>query len=116
MRLRNGTVIEADPAGSCIWLPCGAMIAGRPQDTDEYRATAARLGYGADTLAMCREHDPLHVLLCDWLSLPTSYAMLDAAGLLDPADRELAAIEEEAVIAVQRLMRRAGGRLPFRSF
>lgn len=113
--MRNGTVIEQIPHGSRIRLRCGAVIEGRPHDSDEYRATAARLGYGGDTLAMCREHDPLHALLCDWLGLPESYALRDAAGTLDEAERELAAIEEEAVLAVQRLMRRGGGRLPFRS-
>lgn len=36
-----------------------------PQDTDEYRATTARLGYGADTWRQCREHEILHT----WVAL-----------------------------------------------
>jgi hypothetical protein len=54
---------------------------------------------------MCRDHDPLHVLLCEWLGLPTTFA-LTAPGT------ELAGLEEGAVLAVQHFMRAAGGRLP----
>ena len=38
--------------------------------------------------------------------------MLEAAELLDPADVEIAAAEEAAVLAVQRFMRLAGGNMP----
>jgi hypothetical protein len=104
--------IEILPGGSRITLPSGEVVLGSPHDTDAYRATARQLGYGDDTLAMCRDHDPLHASLCLWLGLDVSYAMLDAAGRLDPADAEKAAAEESAVCAVQKFMRLAGGRLP----
>lgn len=110
LRLSNGTLVAITATGSAIGMPCGAVIPGEPHNTDEYRATALSLGYGGDTLAMCRDHDPLHAMLCDWLGLPESYALREAAGL--PTDPRLAQMEEAAVIAVQRFMRRAGGRLP----
>lgn len=112
MKLRNGTKIEIKPNGSCVVLPCGLVVEGQPHDTESYCATARELGYGDDILAMCREHDPLHALLCAWLGLPSSYSLRYAAGDLDHADRHLADVEEAAVMAVQRFMRMAGGRLP----
>jgi hypothetical protein len=104
--------IEILPTGSRITLPSGDVVHGAPHDTDAYRATARQLGYGDDTLGMCRDHDPLHALLAGWLGLKVSYGMLDAAGRLDPGDAEKAAAEEAAVLAVQRFMRLAGGTLP----
>lgn len=83
---------------------------GHPHSTGCYRATAERLGYGADVLSMTREHDPLHARLCDWLGLPDSYSLRRAVGL--DADPTMAALEEDAVLAVQRFMRRAGVALP----
>ena len=60
---------------------------------------------------MTRDHDPLHVWLCDALGLPTSFALSEAAG--QPIDAAVAALEERAVLAVQAFMRASGGRLPF---
>lgn len=99
--------------GTTIVLPCGLVVEGRPQDTEAYRATAAALGYGEGpdaALAMCRAHDALHARLCAWLGIPESYSLRQAAGL--PVDAELAAIEEDAVMVVQRLMVLGGGRMP----
>lgn len=109
--LANGTVVERPFDGSRVILPGGAVVEGRPHDSDSYRATAERLGYGTDTRGMCRDHDPLHALLCDWLGLSTSHALRQAAGL--DSNAELAAAEEEAALAVQRFMRLAGAALPF---
>src|SRR4051812_10145900 len=99
------TVAETTEHGTKIVLPTGQVVHGVPQDTDDYRATAERLGYGDDLLAMCRDHDVLHCRLCAWLKIPTSYCMRDAAGILPEAERALADAEEEAVMAVQRFMR-----------
>lgn len=99
--------------GSIITLPCGAVVESNPHDTDEYRATARSLGYGEGpdaALRMAQEHDVLHCRLVEWLGIPESFSLRVAVGL--GADPELARIEEAAVLAVQRLMRRAGGRLP----
>jgi hypothetical protein len=107
--LGDGTAIDRIEEGSRVTLPCGAVVEGRPHQTASYRATATRLGYGSDTGAMCRDHDPLHAILCDWLGL-TSQALRQAAGL--PFDGEIAAAEEEAALAVQRFLRLAGAALP----
>ena len=109
MRFPDGTAVTIGKSETLITLPCGATVPGAPHDADDYRATAERLGYGEDTLAMCLDHDPLHAMLCDWLGV-TSHALRQAVGL--PHDELLALLEENAVIAVQQLMRRAGGQLP----
>jgi len=107
-------IIEVLPTGSRVTLADGTVVLGAPHDTDEYRKTTERLGYGTDTLAMCQDHDPLHALLAVWLGIPVSYSLLYAAGRLDDGDAVKAAAEEEAVLAVQRYMRLVGGRLPLR--
>lgn len=38
-----------------------------PHDLPHYRIVAARLGYGDDILAYCREHELSHNLTCQWL-------------------------------------------------
>lgn len=54
--------------GRC-WLETvffdGSRVPACPEDTDEYRATALRLGYGADTWSMCRDHELGH----SWLAV-----------------------------------------------
>src|SRR5215470_5865396 len=80
------TRIERLPTGSRITLPSGHVVEGEPEPTEAYRRTARELGYGDDTLAMCRDHDPLHAPLAEWLGLDASFALREAAGLLDPAD------------------------------
>jgi hypothetical protein len=109
-RLRNGTLVEVLPTGSRITLPNGAVVDGAPHDTDEYRATAERLGYGADALALCQDHDPLHAWIADALGLPDSFALRCAAGL--EKESELSAAEECAVLALQRFMKLASVGLP----
>lgn len=99
--------------GTTIVLPCGLVVEGRPHDTNAYRATAASLGYGEGpeaALRMAQHHDALHAALCAWLGISESFSLRQAAGL--PVDPELAAIEENAVMALQRLMVRGGGRMP----
>lgn len=127
-RLPNGTlitVLDTAPApgracGAVIVLPTGERIEGEPQgDFDPAGrpiydpaqiATAVELGYGADVLAMTRDHDAMHALLSDWLGLPASLALEVAAGRR--SDDDLSRLEEAAVLAVMAYMRRAGGRLP----
>lgn len=78
----------------------------------DQQQTARDLGYGDDVAAMNREHDPLHYSLCAWLQVP-SYSMVIARG--EPVTKPqaaLAAIEEAAVLAVQRLMRAHGVDVP----
>lgn len=59
---------------------------------------------------MTRDHDPLHSALAAWVGLPASLALQLAAG--ETADRELADLEEAAVLALQKLLRRAGLPVP----
>lgn len=108
--LRNGTIISILPNSAFIRLPSGKIVRCRPQNTGEYHTTAHQLGYGNDTLAMCRDHDPLHAVLCDWLGLGDSFALRCAAGLDD--ESEISAAEEAAVIALQRFMKLAGVGFP----
>lgn len=88
---------------SRVELSTGEVIEGFPHDTAAYRGTALALGYGSDTEAMCRDHDPLHVRLCEWLGLGDSYSLRCAAGLR--VEDEISVAEEAAVLAVQRFMR-----------
>lgn len=76
------------------------------------RETAALLGYGDDVDAMNADHDPLHRALCRWLGV-TSHAMRDAAGeQMTPEEHTLAALEEDAVLKVQKFMRACGAAVP----
>ena len=105
-------LIKISDDGTEITLPTGHVVVGSPRDTDSYRQTAIYLGYDSDTLAMCKDHDPLHVLLSQWLGIETSFSLLRASGLLDDGDSWKADLEEQAVMAVQRYMRMCRGRLP----
>ena len=105
--------VQIHQYGTTIVLPCGLVVEGRPHDTEAYRATAAALGYGEGpdaALRCCQDHDALHARLTAFLGIPESFSLRQAAGL--PVDAELAAIEEGAVMALQRLMIRGGGRMP----
>jgi|SRR6185503_4677262 len=96
--------------GSRVVLSCGHVIVGAPHGTEEYRRTAKRLGYDDDIAGMCADHDPLHQALAIWLSIGDSHSLREAAGLT--CDHNLAIAEEDAVLAVQRYMRLAGGKMP----
>lgn len=58
---------------------------------------------------MTQDHDRLHVALCAWLGIESA-SLAVAAGA--SADSALAGYEEDAVLAVQRLMRHAGREVP----
>lgn len=65
--------------------------------------TARELGYGEDIAAMDLEHDPLHGALCHFLGVP-SYSLKDARGEpMTDWQKALAGIEEQAVLACQKL-------------
>lgn len=106
VRLTCGAIIEVLPTGSRVTLSTGQVIEGEPHDTPEYRETARLLGYGDDVLAMCRDHDPLHAIVCDMLGLGDSRALRVAAGL--ESESVISRIEEGAVVALQRLIRATG--------
>lgn len=52
-----------------------------------------------------RDHDRIHVALCGWLGI-TSHSMAHAAG--EPFDPVLSGMEEDAVLATQRLLSHHG--------
>lgn len=108
-QLSNGTVIVVSGAGGTMIVNrTGRCVYGTPQRNAEQATTAVGLGYGEDVVTMVADHDPLHALLTDWLGLPESVALFGG-------DAEVAAAEEAAVLAVQKLMRLAGGRMPYPS-
>lgn len=71
--------------------------------------TARDLGYGEDVDAMNRDHDPLHVALCGWLGVP---CVALPGGSAAAVGSDVAMIEETAVMAVQKLMRAHGAKVP----
>lgn len=81
----------------------------RPHDTDEYRETAARCGYGADTWALCWQHEALHHLLAPLLGYPWS-PTLRAVSLGLTWNR--AGWEEGIVMECQRLLNLPENELP----
>lgn len=86
-------------------FPDGTKVPAAPQDTDDYRATAFRLGYGTDTWAMCREHELAHTELAELLGLPYSPTLWAVAHgekrAIIGAPGEMQA-EEDLVLAYQR--------------
>lgn len=106
MRLANGTRILVGDGWAVTTLPNGREVHAHP-NADSPRM-ARELGYGDDVAAMTREHDPLHAWLTDQLGMPHSVSLMGAAGC--EVDAELATLEEEAVLAVQRFARAARNR------
>lgn len=96
------TMVHVTPLGSHVKLSDGRVLIARPEDTDSYRAQASALGYGADTAAMCREHDYLHALLAHALGLSESPALRGAVEGR-PTDA-LTGAEEDMVLAAQRFL------------
>jgi hypothetical protein len=101
------TVVVYDDS-TLITFADGSPIAGAPEDTDDYRATAQRFGYGCDTLQMCKDHEVMHIALCHWLGLPDSPTMALIRGKGDDRAMMLNRLEEAAVLAVQHFARAAG--------
>ena len=84
-------------------FPDGTRVPAIPQDTDEYRATAQRLGYGTDIWALCREHEIAHTLVARALGLeysPTLWAVAHGRTVRTELPGEMAA-EEDLVLAYQ---------------
>lgn len=113
---RGGTkiVVRDRSYGTLIELADGKQIRGYPEDSDAYRSMARELAYGDDVMGMCLDHDALHAALADWIGLRESYSLREAAEGSSPdlRARDLAAAEEAAVLAVQKLIRLAGKRIP----
>lgn len=83
----------------------GTRVPAAPEDNQAYRENAERLGYGADTWAMCREHEIAHTQLMQLLGLPHSPSLWSVAHGTNRnivgCPGEMAA-EENLVMAYQR--------------
>lgn len=90
---------------SRITMKNGEVIEGRMQHSEDQANSARELGYGDNTGAMVRLHDPLHVMICDRLGLEASFSMLYACGWLTPEEQKdrIAHSEEAAVYNMQTL-------------
>ena len=93
------TVVTWDGDHVTTTLPDGARVEAVAHDTDAYRETARRLGYGDDVARLNREHDPLHAALAAWLGLPCSPTLRNVAD--GGGNGPLFRLEETAVCAVQ---------------
>lgn len=82
----------------------GTRAPAAPQDTDEYRATAARLGYGTDTWRQCVEHEVLHTWVALKMGRPHSTILWNVAHggakRWPPGGRE----EEAHAMGLQRFL------------
>jgi hypothetical protein len=111
-----GGVLEMHPGGlTCTRFPGLPPVDACPHDTDEYRARAASLGYGADLARMSRDHEATHSLLARWFELPWCPVLRgiaegrhEAFVAGDEPIPELAGAVEAAVLAVQRYAMLAG--------
>lgn len=100
-KLSNGTLLVQGPDFCVTTLPNGAKVHAHINlDT---LAMAQELGFGNNAAALTREHDSLHSRLMDWLGQPYSYSLMRAAGYED-IDWGIASLEEEAVLAIQKLL------------
>ena len=83
----------------------GTSVTASPESVEEYRAKAARYGYGADVGALSREHEILHTFLAEALgygSSPTLWAVAHGQQNVAPLWEQ---IEEEGwVLAFQNYL------------
>lgn len=99
-------MVQIWPDAVVTILPDGQQIFAMAQDTDEYRATAERLGYGEDTCRMSRDHELTHSALAALLGLPESPTLGRVAR--GEGDSTLTGLEENAVLAIQAFANAAG--------
>lgn len=105
LRIGDATIHLHQSGITRTCFPDGEPVLAYPQDTDQYRATAVAQGYGDDVLAMSRDNDLLHSLICSWLGLPRSPTLNGCANRPYWPDWWR---EEETVMALQRLARFLG--------
>lgn len=92
----------------CTTVFCdGSKVEACPEDTDQYRKTAADLGY-SDTWEMCWQHELFHTMLAmiEGRALsPTLWAV--AHGSESELCPNMIALEEAAVLDFQRRFKAA---------
>lgn len=72
-------VIDYDAQHIETKFPDGSVAPARPEDSDAYRATAERLGYGADTWRLCVDHEILHTWVPQMMGEPRSTILWNVA-------------------------------------
>ena len=102
IQLRFAT-LEWTSEGAVSRFPDGTSWGAFPHDEPHYHAVAHRLGYGADTLAYCREHELAHHLVSEAFSRPSVVVYSLAHGLEPPP--LLTAGEEALAMTLQRYAR-----------
>lgn len=100
----NHGSFEVHDFGCRTVYPDGLTVLAAPQDDAAYRATAARLGYGGDTLRMCIEHEYLHSCIAEALYGLPSASLRAVAARRDHGPREWR--EEGLVMDLQERMGR----------
>lgn len=83
-------------------LPNGTEVHAHPNHSSEDYATAEKLGY-PNVDAMTLEHDPMHSIINEILFRSPSPVLIGVAGGGNPPS-EVAAAEEDVVLAVQKLL------------
>ena len=83
------------------YLPNGIVI-GIACDTEDYRATAKRLGYGDDIDRLNRDHELAHTLCAQFLGLPACPVFVRLADNVDVAT-EMTGAMEDFILAFQRV-------------
>lgn len=89
-------------------LPDGTNVWAEPQGSEGYRHMARDLGYGEDTLEMCREHELGHSVLAALMGMPYSPTMW---GLTHPPHNPHYKEEEAVVLSLQRYCRVMGTKM-----
>lgn len=106
-RIRIGTVtVQIEQNRLVSTLLDGKQVEAEPHDTPEYAATAEAAGYGNDVAGLNRDHELVHHVLADALGLaesPVMRAVAEGTWQHDPDG--LLKLEEDAVLAVQKLAR-----------
>lgn len=95
------TISVTDARGGGFWrFPAGEL--SYSDIAEEQADIAAWLGCSVER--MNAEHDALHARLSRWTGIPSQSLRIVAGEKLTPEEREIAALEEDAVLYVQRYL------------
>lgn len=95
------TISVTDARGGGFWrFPAHELTYA--DIADEQREIAAWVGCSVEQLN--RDHDALHARLASWTALPSQSLRIAAGEALTPDEHRLAALEEDAVLHLQRYL------------
>src|SRR5215211_4666478 len=97
--------VELLGQGTRISWPDGTAVVGQPHETESYKETARKHGYGDDVSLLCIEHEVMHVALAHWLGFPSQVMDMQRG---QQSSIHLQELEENAVLAIQAYMRAIG--------